>query len=251
MKTWALFIACLLISGALAQNDQRSATASDNPTPVYIHGEPVYKVGGGVIAPRAVYTPDPEYSEEARLAQFQGSCLLWLVVGSDGKPHDVRIARSLGLGLDEKSIAAIHTWQFEPATKDGKAVSVQINVEVSFRLYSSPGLPAALDPISRNRAGSFGNPDKHATDYPLLVDVRFVTGRRSAEGYLVTAEANIAAGAQPRKVAASCGPKGKCFMLEAGTYPARWVSPKEIELRGRTQDQGKWQKAQFSVMDVP
>jgi TonB family protein len=206
MKMWALFIACLLISGARAQNDRASATALDKAAPVYIHGEPVYRVGGDVTAPRAVYQPDPEYSEEARLAQLQGTCVLWVVVGMDGKPHDVRIAHSLGLGLDEKSMEAIRTWRFEPAKKNGQAVSVQINVETSFRLSSSE-LPVALEPTAQNRTGSLGNPDKHTADYPLQLHLRFVKGRRIANGYVITADGNIAGGAQPRKVTLTCRSK--------------------------------------------
>jgi len=98
-------------------------------------GGGVFHVGSGVSAPRVVYQPDPDYSEEARKAKHHGTCVLWLVVGSDGRPRDIRVARSLGLGLDEKAIEAVKTWKFEPAMKDGKAVAVQINVEVSFRLY--------------------------------------------------------------------------------------------------------------------
>ncbi len=98
-------------------------------------GGGVFRVGGGVSAPRPISTPDPEYSEEARKAKYQGTCVLWLIVGPDGKPRDIRIARTLGLGLDEKAIEAVKRWVFEPALKDGRPVAVQINVEVSFRLY--------------------------------------------------------------------------------------------------------------------
>jgi len=98
-------------------------------------GGGVFRVGGGVSAPRVIYQPDPEYSEEARKAKYQGTCVLWLVVGPDGRPRDIKVARTLGLGLDEKAIEAVKTWKFEPAMKDGKPVAVQINVEVSFRLY--------------------------------------------------------------------------------------------------------------------
>jgi TonB family protein len=98
-------------------------------------GGGVFRVGGGVSAPRALDTPDPEYSEEARKAKFQGTCVLWLIVGPDGKPRDVKVARALGMGLDEKAIQAVRNWKFEPAMKDGKPVAVQINVEVNFRLY--------------------------------------------------------------------------------------------------------------------
>lgn len=98
-------------------------------------GGGVFKVGGGVSGPKLIYQPDPEYSEEARKAKFQGTCVLWVVVGPDGRARDIRVARTLGLGLDEKAIEAVKTWRFEPAMKDNKPVAVQINVEVSFRLY--------------------------------------------------------------------------------------------------------------------
>jgi len=57
------------------------------------------------------------------------------VIGPDGKPRDVRVQRSLGMGLDEKAIEAVRSWKFEPAKKDGQPVAVQVNVEVNFRLY--------------------------------------------------------------------------------------------------------------------
>ena len=98
-------------------------------------GGGVFRVGGGVSAPRAIFTPDPDYSEEARKAKYQGTVVLWLIVGPDGRPRDVKVARSLGMGLDQKAIEAVKNWKFEPAQKDGKPVAVQINVEVNFRLY--------------------------------------------------------------------------------------------------------------------
>ncbi|HYN15510.1 MAG TPA: energy transducer TonB [Terriglobales bacterium] len=94
-----------------------------------------YRVGGGVSAPKPLFTPDPEYSEEARKSKYQGVVVLWLVIGPDGRPHEIRVARPLGMGLDEKAIEAVRTWRFEPAKKDGQPVAVQMNVEVSFRLY--------------------------------------------------------------------------------------------------------------------
>jgi len=94
-----------------------------------------YRVGDGVTAPRLIYAPDPEFSEEARQAKHQGVVVLWAIVGSDGRTHDIRILRSLGMGLDEKAIVAIRQWRFEPGYKAGVPVAVQINVEVTFRLF--------------------------------------------------------------------------------------------------------------------
>lgn len=57
------------------------------------------------------------------------------MVGPDGKPHNIRVVRTLGLGLDEKAIEAVKNWRFEPAMKDGKPVAVQINVDFNFNLH--------------------------------------------------------------------------------------------------------------------
>ncbi len=99
------------------------------------YGGGYYRVGGGVSAPKALFAPDPEYSEEARKAKYQGTVILTCVVGKDGRPHEIRIARSLGMGLDEKAMEAVQGWKFEPGRKDGQPVPVLINVEVNFRLY--------------------------------------------------------------------------------------------------------------------
>jgi TonB family protein len=95
----------------------------------------VFRVGGGVSAPLPIYKPEPEYSPEARLARLQGTVILSLIVGIDGKAHAIQVARSLGMGLDERAIEAVRQWRFDPAKKDGKAVPVAVDVEVSFRLF--------------------------------------------------------------------------------------------------------------------
>jgi protein TonB len=98
-------------------------------------GGGVFHVGGGVSAPQAISTPDPDYTEEARNAKTQGTCILGLIVDAEGHPRDIRVVRGLGSGLDAKAIEAVRRWLFEPAKKDGKPVNVQVNVEVLFRLY--------------------------------------------------------------------------------------------------------------------
>ena len=95
----------------------------------------VYRVGGGVSAPRAIYSPDPQYTKEAQKAKFEGIVVLSLIVTPRGEPRDIRVVRNLGMGLDEKAIEAVRRWKFEPAMKDGKPVAVAINVQVTFRLY--------------------------------------------------------------------------------------------------------------------
>ena len=98
-------------------------------------GGGVYKVGGGISAPQAISSPDPDYTEEARRAKKQGTCVLWMVVDASGHPRDIKVVRGLGLGLDAKALEAVRQWRFQPALKDGKPVDVQISVEVEFHLY--------------------------------------------------------------------------------------------------------------------
>lgn len=100
--------------------------------------DPIYRVGHGVTAPRPLNRPNPEYSEEARRAGLQGKCVLSLVVNREGKPENVTVSRSLGMGLDEKSIEAVRNWTFEPARKDGKPVAVRVHVVMTFRLGVKP-----------------------------------------------------------------------------------------------------------------
>ena len=74
-------------------------------------------------------------AEEARKNKWQGVVILKLIIGKDGKPQDISVQRTLGMGLDEKAIEAVKQWRFEPGTKDGQPVPVEVSMEVSFRLY--------------------------------------------------------------------------------------------------------------------
>ena len=113
------------------------AQQEGKPLPPAESKEPVDKVNpkGGVSAPRAIYTPDPAFSDEARKMRYQGTAAISLIVDASGATREIQIQRPLGLGLDEKAVAAASAWKFDPAQKDGQPVSVAATVEVSFHLY--------------------------------------------------------------------------------------------------------------------
>jgi TonB family protein len=98
-------------------------------------GGGVYHVGGGVSAPQLVYSVDPEFSDEARRAKYQGVAVVECIVDAQGNVQGARVSRPLGMGLDEKAIEAVKQYRFKPAMLNGKAVPVRIAVEVNFHIY--------------------------------------------------------------------------------------------------------------------
>ena len=97
-------------------------------------GEHAYRIGEGVTAPSLIDKVEPQYTEEARLAKYQGTVVVMVDIGSDGIPRNMKVIRGLGLGLDERAVQAISQWQFKPGTKDGQPVPVTATIEVNFRL---------------------------------------------------------------------------------------------------------------------
>lgn len=97
-------------------------------------GGGVFRVGGGVSQPAVIYKVDPEYSEEARKAKYSGTVLLSVIVDTEGKAREIRVIKSLGMGLDEKAVEAVEKWKFKPGMKGGQAVNVRAQIEVNFRL---------------------------------------------------------------------------------------------------------------------
>jgi TonB family protein len=99
-------------------------------------GGGLYHIGGGVAAPVLLKQVDPEFSDEARRAKYQGSCTISIIVDVNGIPQNPRVVQNLGMGLDEKALEAVKQFRFKPAMKDGKTpVPVMITVVVNFRLY--------------------------------------------------------------------------------------------------------------------
>jgi len=89
---------------------------------------------GSLTAPSVLYKVEPEFSDEARKAKYQGTVLLTIEVGEDGKPHKLRVLRGLGLGLDEKALEAVSRWRFRPALRNGHPIRAAATIEVNFRL---------------------------------------------------------------------------------------------------------------------
>jgi TonB family protein len=99
------------------------------------YGGGLMSVGGGVSAPQVVHSVEPEFTDDARRANYQGNVSVQLIVDSEGNPQNVRLVSHLGMGLDEKAIQAVKQYKFHPAMYQGHPVAVQIVIDVDFHLH--------------------------------------------------------------------------------------------------------------------
>jgi TonB family protein len=130
--------ALLLLLPACVVLAQQAVPPTDATTPTQSN-EPLYKIGGHISAPQIKHRVTAQYTEEARRANYQGVCLIGLIVNAQGDPVNVRVVRPLGMGLDEKALEAIRQYKFKPAIKDGRTpVPVMITIEFVFRLGQFP-----------------------------------------------------------------------------------------------------------------
>jgi TonB family protein len=93
-----------------------------------------YRPGSGITPPSLVREVKPDYTEDGRRRGLEGDVDLEIVVRSDGSVGDVKLVRGLGAGLDQRAIDAVRQWRFSPATRQGVAVDVIVQVSVEFRL---------------------------------------------------------------------------------------------------------------------
>lgn len=77
----------------------------------------------------------PDYPEEARRKNLEGSVELAFVVGADGRVKDVEVAGSSAPGMfDAEAIAAVKRWRYDPRREDGVPVDFPAKVHLEFRL---------------------------------------------------------------------------------------------------------------------
>jgi periplasmic protein TonB len=99
-------------------------------------GERGNRFNGATSQPTCLYCPNPGYTDEARESKLQGMMTLSVLVGPDGRATDIRVARGLGMGLDERAREAVRTWRFAPGRDPARhPVATWITLEVTFRLF--------------------------------------------------------------------------------------------------------------------
>jgi TonB family protein len=79
--------------------------------------------------------PEPQYSDEARRNGVIGTIVLRTVFSADGVVKNIRVMQALPYGLTTRAVRAARQIRFTPAEKDGKPVSMYIQLEYNFNLY--------------------------------------------------------------------------------------------------------------------
>jgi TonB family protein len=137
-----LLITNLSRSGPLIPSVRGAAPISEeivglSPEPIPSFKGDVLQAGiGGISTPICIRCPNPDYSDKARKAKYQGTVVLEVVVTADGRVENPIVVRGPGLGLEENSIRAVKRWRFKPAEDlDNKPVTARVPIEVSFRFY--------------------------------------------------------------------------------------------------------------------
>jgi len=118
----------------VASSEKRASTATDAATKEPFNVADLHHERG-VSPPRIIFQHEPEFSEPARQAKYQGTVTLGLVVDKEGLPTQIQIMSPLGCGLDAQAVRAVEGWKFRAAEKEGQPVATKIAVEVDFHLY--------------------------------------------------------------------------------------------------------------------
>jgi TonB family protein len=99
-------------------------------------GTPVVLTGKEVsVKARVLSKPEPQYTDEARAKQITGTVVLRAIFAANGRVVGIHAVSGLPHGLTEQAIYAARQIKFVPAIKDGRPVSVLIQLEYNFNLF--------------------------------------------------------------------------------------------------------------------
>jgi protein TonB len=106
------------------------------PPPPVVHAAPkqqLYRVGGDVIAARALSQPPPIYPPLATMARIQGTVVLQAIIGIDGAIKDLKVLSGHPL-LARAARDAVRTWRYQPTLLNSDPVEVLTEIDVNFKL---------------------------------------------------------------------------------------------------------------------
>jgi TonB family protein len=85
--------------------------------------------------PTCIHCPNPEYTDEARAAKFNGAVKFDVMIDEQGRAKRIAVVKGDRHGLTARALQAIKEWQFKPSMKDGKPETVCVVIEVTFKIF--------------------------------------------------------------------------------------------------------------------
>lgn len=98
------------------------------------HGDVAQALDARMTKPEVLFRVTPRYTEAARVARREGTVIVQATIDRTGHVTDVRLIKSLGLGLDESAMNAVQQWRFKPAVLAGRPVPVYFQLSVNFNV---------------------------------------------------------------------------------------------------------------------
>ena len=138
MRNLSAKLAIVLTALLILPFSLESSAQQTPPSPVETHQpdpDRPAKIGGPVKPPKVIHSVDPKYTEEARQKKVSGIVKLYCWVDEEGNPSHIKVVQGLGMGLDEKAAEALQQFKFQPATRDGKPVKVELYIEIRFQIF--------------------------------------------------------------------------------------------------------------------
>jgi TonB family protein len=142
----AVFVAgCVALGQAQAEEKKADAATQASGSGPRSETPGVYRPEDGVVIPKVIDAPQPDFSDKARSKKLGGICVLSMLVDAQGKPHDVQVVKSIAegvkpklrsaaLGLDENAVKAVQPYRFQPTTMQGRPVPYRMKIEVESRI---------------------------------------------------------------------------------------------------------------------
>jgi TonB family protein len=87
--------------------------------------------------PIPIDSPDVEYTDAAKAAKFEGTGVVMVTVGIDGKASNVVVTKKIGMGMDERAVQTVSRWKFDPGRRYGKPVVSRLRLTLTFKLFGN------------------------------------------------------------------------------------------------------------------
>ncbi|MDR3735153.1 MAG: TonB family protein [Acidobacteriaceae bacterium] len=129
----ALSTAVFATAQSLPSTD--NGTDKTPPSGAMTPSRPIPDAAHRATAPILIHSVEADYTDEARRALLNGTAIIRVIVGVDGKPQRIELLKDPGMGLGDKAVAAVKKYRFKPAVVDGKPVVVYVTVAVEFKIH--------------------------------------------------------------------------------------------------------------------